>query len=353
MRMLVTGGAGFIGSHLVDLLIEEGHDVVVIDDLSGGFRENVNKKAEFVLGSLNDVNLVNRTMKNVDTVFHLAAYAAESLSHFIKNFNYNSNLIGSVNLINAAVNENVEKFLFTSSMAVYGTNQTPFNEDIIPNPEDSYGISKYAVERELKISNDLFGLKYVIIRPHNVHGERQNIGDPYRNVIGIFMNRIMKGLPPIIYGDGEQTRAFSYISDVAPCIAKAPFIRQAENEIVNVGAAEPYSINKLSRVVLKAMNSDLKPLHAPPRYEVKHAFCTIDKSVRVLGYKTTVNLDEGVTKMANWAKKVGPRTSKIWERVEIEKNLPVFWKSLMETGELNVPTEEHAELSKPKEKKEA
>src|SRR3990172_6815728 len=202
-RVLLTGGAGFIGSHIVDHLIAQGHDVTVIDDLSGGFERNVNSQAEFVKGSINDVKLVDRIVKGKDIVFHLAAYAAEGLSHFIKKFNYENNLIGSVNLINAAVRENIEKFLFTSSMAVYGTNQTPFSEDINPNPEDSYGVAKYATEKELKISHELFGLKYVIIRPHNVYGERQNIGDPYRNVIGIFMNRIMKGLPPLIYGDGN------------------------------------------------------------------------------------------------------------------------------------------------------
>jgi UDP-glucose 4-epimerase len=146
-KVLVTGGAGFIGSHVVDYLIDKGYDVTVMDDLSGGFKENVNKDAKFVEGSINDIKLVNRLVKDVDVVYHIAAYAAEGLSHFIKHFNYENNLVGSVNLINAAINENVEKFLFTSSMAVYGTNQTPFKESFTPNPEDSYGISKYAVER--------------------------------------------------------------------------------------------------------------------------------------------------------------------------------------------------------------
>jgi UDP-glucose 4-epimerase len=328
MRVLVTGGAGFIGSHLVDYLIDEmGEEVVVIDDLSGGFRDNVNKKARFINGSINDIRLVNKTMKRVDVVYHLAAYAAEGLSHFIKNFNYNNNLVGSINLINAAVNENVEKFLFTSSMAVYGTNQTPFDESFIPNPEDSYGISKYAVERELAITHELFGMKYVIVRPHNVYGVRQNIGDPYRNVIGIFMNRIMQGKRPIIYGDGKQTRAFSYVSDIIPCIAKAPFIRKADGETINLGAAEPCSINNLADMVLRAMGSNLKPVHAPPRYEVKHAYCTIKKSVRLLGFRSTVNLEEGIKIMANWAKEVGPRKSRFWEKLEINKKVPVFWRT--------------------------
>jgi len=329
MRSLVTGGAGFIGSHVVDYLIDElGHEVVVIDDLSGGFRENVNKNATFIKGSINDIKLVNKNMKNIDVVYHIAAYAAEGLSHFIKNFNYNNNLVGSVNLINAAINENVEKFLFTSSMAVYGTNQTPFKEEFTPSPEDSYGISKYAVERELAISRELFGLRYVIMRPHNVYGIRQNIGDPYRNVIGIFMNRIMQGKPPRIYGDGEQTRAFSYVSDIVPCIAKAAFTKKAESEVINIGAAEPCSINKLAGIVLKAMDSKLKPVHMPPRHEVKYAYCSIDKSVRILGYKTTIDVEEGIGIVAEWAKKVGPRKSKVWKNLEIEKNLPVFWRDL-------------------------
>lgn len=327
MKVLVTGGAGFIGSHLVDYLSDEmGHDVVVLDDLSGGFEDNVNKNAKFVRGSINDIKLVNKTMRDIDVVYHLAAYAAEGLSHFIKNFNYNNNLIGSVNLINAAINNNIKMFLFTSSMAVYGTNQTPFKEEFTPKPEDSYGISKYAVERELAISHEVFGLKYCILRPHNVYGPRQNIGDPYRNVIGIFMNRIMQGKPPRIYGYGKQTRAFSYIDDVAPCIAKAPFIKAAENEVINVGAAEPCTINRIAKLVLEAMDSNLKPVHMPTRYEVKHAYCTIDKSVRLLGYKTTVSLEKGVGIMAEWAKKVGPRKSTMWKKVEIEKNLPVFWR---------------------------
>src|SRR6185436_14584617 len=211
---LVTGGAGFIGSHVADELLKEGQQVVVLDDLSGGFTENVPSGAIFVRGSITDQDLVNRLFDRYSfaNVYHLAAYAAEGLSHFIKRFNYNNNLIGSVNLINASLNSGrVKCLVFTSSIAVYGRNQVPMTEDLVPQPEDPYGIAKYAVELDLKESHEMFGLNHIIFRPHNVYGERQNIGDRYRNVIGIFMNQILRGEPMTIFGDGEQTRAFSHI----------------------------------------------------------------------------------------------------------------------------------------------
>lgn len=324
-KILVTGGAGFIGSHVVDLLIGEGHEVRSLDDLSGGFMENVNPKAQFIRASIVDRDAVDKAVAGVEIVYHLAAYAAEGLSHFIRKYNYENNLIGSVNLINAAVNHNVKTFLFTSSMAVYGTNQTPMDEALTPNPEDPYGIAKYAVERDLLVARHLFGLNYVIIRPHNVYGERQNIGDKYRNVIGIFMNQIMQGKPPTIFGDGTQTRAFSYIGDVAPCIARAPFTPKAIGQTINVGAADSYSINELAEEVLKAMGSDLKPVHLQTRFEVKHAFCTTEKSENILGYRTNFPLVEGLKRMAAWAKKKGPQPQKKWDRYEVTKNIPRFW----------------------------
>src|SRR6266576_6035996 len=182
---LVTGGAGFMGSHVAVHLIKMGHDVVALDDLSGGFRENVPGEAIFIQCSIVDHDLINRLFDqySFENVYHLAAYAAEGLSHFTKRFNYSNNLIGSVNLINAAINHDVKCFVFTSSIAVYGGGQSPMSEDMIPGPEDSYGIAKLAVEQELRVSHDMFGLEYVVFRPHNVYGERQNIGDRYRNVV--------------------------------------------------------------------------------------------------------------------------------------------------------------------------
>jgi UDP-glucose 4-epimerase len=206
----VTGGAGFIGSHVVEHLLDSGHAVVAIDDLSGGFRDNVDSRARFVEGSIQDVATVERLFSEhrFDYVFHLAAYAAEGLSHFIKRFNYENNLIGSVNLITASIKaETVRCFVFTSSIAVYGRNQLPMHEDLTPAPEDPYGIAKLAFEQELRASEAMFGLPFVVFRPHNVYGERQNIGDRYRNVVGIFMNQALRGEPMTIFGDGSRGRS--------------------------------------------------------------------------------------------------------------------------------------------------
>ena len=327
MKCLVTGGAGFIGSHVADELISMGHDVVVLDDLSGGFAENVNAKAKFIEGDITDNELVKSLFSEnkFDYVFHLAAYAAEGLSHFIKRFNYTNNLIGSVNLINASVNNKIKCFIFTSSIAVYGKNQVPLNEEMVPMPEDSYGIAKYAVELELKESHEMFGLNYVIFRPHNVYGERQNIGDKYRNVIGIFMNSIMQDKNLIVFGDGEQTRAFSYISDVSPIIAKSPFTKEACNEVFNIGADTPYTVNQLALQIGESFAVKPKVKHVPERNEVKNAYSSHEKLYRVFGRHKHVDLKEGIDRMAAWAKKAGPKKSKDFDDIEIMKNLPPSW----------------------------
>lgn len=327
-KVLVTGAAGFIGSHVVDELLARDYDVVALDDLSGGFRSNVNDRATFVHGSILDVELVDQLFDDhrFDYVFHLAAYAAEGLSHFIRRYNYHNNLIGSVNLINAAVRTEVRCFLFTSSMAVYGGATPPVTEDMPTAPEDPYGVAKAAVEQDLRASREMFGMPYIIIRPHNVYGERQNIGDRYRNVVGIFMNKILRGEPVSIFGDGTQTRAFSYISDVAPIIAETIERPEAYNQIFNVGADHPVSINELGETVCRVMGVPFQPRYMPTRFEVKHIYPSHAKARRVLGYQGRVKLEDGLRAMAAWVEQVGARTTKRFDHIEIKRNLPPAWR---------------------------
>lgn len=324
---LVTGGAGFMGSHVAEHLLGMGHDVVVLDDLSGGFRENVPSQAIFMHGSVMDHELINRLFDRhaFDYVYHLAAYAAEGLSHFIKRFNYNNNLIGSVNLINAAVNHDVKCFVFTSSIAVYGAGQSPMSEDMTPVPEDSYGIAKLAVEQELRVSHEMFGLDYVIFRPHNVYGERQNIGDRYRNVVGIFMNQLLRGEPMTVFGDGTQQRAFTHIDDVAPIIASSGELPTARNQVFNVGADVPYTVNELAEIIAHAMGYPCKVNHLDARNEVKIAFSDHSEAERVFGTRKKTSLREGVAKMAAWVREHGARESNVFEGVEVLKNMPASW----------------------------
>jgi UDP-glucose 4-epimerase len=324
----VTGGAGFIGSHVADALIARGHDVTILDDLSGGFPENVPAAAVLVRGSVADHALVDRlfTERRFDHVYHLAAYAAEGLSHFIKRFNYTNNVIGSVNLLNASINSAVKTFVFTSSIAVYGRTPPPMTEEHGPAPEDSYGIAKYAVEMELRACRDLFGLDYVIFRPHNVFGPRQNIGDRYRNVVGIFMNQVLQGQPMTIFGDGTQTRAFSYIDDVAPMIADAIDTPASWNETFNVGADRPYSLLQLANAVASAMGVPASIQHLEARHEVPHAHSSHDKARRVFGARPQTPLAEGLDRMAAWVRDHGARTSAPFEGIEITRNLPASWQ---------------------------
>lgn len=325
---LVTGGAGFIGTHVVLHLIKAGHSVIILDDLSGGVKENVNPKAKLYIGSITDSTLVNQIFidHQITYVYHLAAYAAEGLSHFIRRFNYENNLIGSINLINTAVNHAVKCFVFTSSIAVYGTNQLPMIESNQPKPEDPYGIAKFAVELDLLNAYKMFGLNYIIFRPHNVYGSHQNIGDKYRNVIGIFMNQILKKEALTIYGDGNQSRAFSYIDDVAPYIAKSVDLEKARNQIFNIGSDKVFTLNELAKIVLDVMNADLEIDHLKSREEVKHAFADHEKFESVFDPDEYKSLEEGIKKMAQWVIINGSKSSRPFENVEIKKNLPENWK---------------------------
>jgi UDP-glucose 4-epimerase len=326
-KSLVTGGAGFIGSHVARHCMKLGHEVIAVDDLSGGFDDHVPPGATFIKGSVTDEGFVSDLFANhkFDYVYHLAAYAAEGLSHFIRRYNYNTNLIGSINLINESVKQKVKCFVFTSSIAVYGKGQLPMTEEMTPVPEDPYGVSKYAVELDLRAAHEMFGLNYVVFRPHNVYGENQNIGDKYRNVIGIFMNQIMQGKQLTVFGDGTQTRAFSYIDDVAIPIAKSVTIPAAQNEVFNIGADKPYTVNELATVVCNefGVKADIKHLSA--RNEVLHAYSDHAKAHRVFGEPTGITLQEGIKRMAAWAKKTGARQGQEFENIEIMEKLPDGW----------------------------
>ena len=333
IKVLVTGAAGFIGSHVCDHLIKTGYDVIALDDLSGGFEDNVNTKAQFVKGSINDVELINKLFEEhqFTYVYHLAAYAAEGLSHFIRRYNYNNNLIGSINLINASINSGTVKcFVFTSSIAVYGKNQLPMKEDLMPQPEDPYGISKLAVEQDLKSAHEMFGLDFIIFRPHNVYGERQNIGDPYRNVVGIFMNQIMQGKKLTVFGDGMQTRAFSHIDDVAPIIAKSVEMPQAYNEVFNIGADTPYTVKELTTLVCDAFGVSEQIEYLEARNEVVHAYSNHDKVHKFFGHMIkNITLKDGIERMVADAKEKGPRTGEKFKNIEVEKNMPPAWTKLI------------------------
>jgi UDP-glucose 4-epimerase len=282
-----------------------------------------------------DVEFVDRIFEGapIDHVYHLAAYAAEGLSHFIRRFNYTNNVIGSINLINAAVRNDVRRFVFTSSIAVYGTNQLPMSEDMTPIPEDPYGIAKYAVELDLRAAHELFGLEYTIFRPHNVYGENQNIGDRYRNVVGIFMNQVMQGQPMTVFGDGSQSRAFSYIDEVAPIIARSADEPRAVNETFNVGADQATTVLELATLIAAAFDTEPTIEQLPARNEVLHAFASHDKLQGVFGASESLSLADGLRRMAGWAQREGPRRTPEFRGVEVWKNFPAAWRGAVVDGD--------------------
>jgi UDP-glucose 4-epimerase len=331
VKALVTGAAGFIGSHLVDALLERGHGVVALDDLSGGVRGNVDADADFVEGDVLDDDLLAKLFEKerISHVFHLAALAAEGLSFFTKRRNYEVNLIGSSTVANAAVSaDTVECIVFTSSIAVYGHAQSPLTEETPPVPQDPYGVAKIAVEQDLRITQEVFDVPYIVFRPHNVYGPRQNMRDRYRNVIGIFMRQALADEPFTIFGDGTQTRAFTYIDDVAPIIAESIAIESAYGETFNIGADRPYSVNDLAEMVAKAMGVELRVTHLPQRHEPHDVYADHTKARRVFGELVRdVPLEEGLERMAAWAKERGAEQLMPPAEIEVERNLPPIWRS--------------------------
>ncbi len=330
MKYLITGVAGLLGSRLADWVIENtNNEVVGIDDLSGGYIENVNKNVKFYKFDLVDLEKVNGVFEKEkpDVVYHFAAYAAEGLSPFIRKYNYENNLIVSTNLITKSIQYDVKRFVFASSMSVYGDKyEPPFDESLKQAPIDPYGIAKYAVEQDLKIAYEQHGLPYTIVRPHNFYGKNQNIWDKYRNVLGIWMYQIINNMRPTIFGDGEQKRAFSYVDDSIKPLWNASQNDECIGEIINLGGIKEYTINEACDSLLKVTNTDLEPEYLEQRHEVKYAWSTWDKSVDLLDFKHKIDLEEGLTKMWEWAQKQPKRKRFFWSNYELTKGIYDFWK---------------------------
>ncbi len=300
-------------------------DIIGIDDLSGGYKEHVPTQVEFhALDLAKDE--ISSLFKGVDIVYHFAAYAAEGLSPFIRKFNYSCNLVATANVVNACIEHQVGRLVFTSSMAVYGVGTPPFQETDIPSPIDPYGVAKFACEMDIKIAGEQHGLDWCIIRPHNVYGRNQNIWDRYRNVLGIWMYQYKKGLPFTIFGDGSQQRAFSSMDDCLVPLWKAGTDPRASKQIINIGSWKYYSIKEASEV-LKKVIGDGDTKHEEARHEVKDALPSHEKSVQLLDYEDKTSLEAGLRDMWNWAKNQPDRPQKSWDSYELEKGIYGFWKN--------------------------
>jgi len=329
MKILITGVAGLLGSRLSDWIIENKPEVQIvgIDDLSGGYIENVNSKVE-----LWQMNLVNGNISECferhqfDYVYHMAAYAAEGLSPFIRSYNYQNNLVATSRVINECIKHDVKRLVFTSTMAVYGHgNGDIFDEKQVPCPVDPYGIAKYACEMDIKVAGEQHGLDWCIIRPHNVYGVKQNIWDKYRNVLGIWMYQHMNGEPMSIFGDGEQKRAFSFIDDCLEPLWKSSQQENCSKEIINLGGTRHYTINEANET-LKDVIKDGQTVYKEQRHEVKNAVPTWQKSVDLLGYEDKTTLYDGLSQMWEWVKKQPNRKRFVWGNYEVDKGIYSFWK---------------------------
>jgi UDP-glucose 4-epimerase len=331
MKAIVTGGAGFIGSHVAEELVAEGHRVLVLDDLSGGFLENLPAAAEVELRSVTaDLDELFRAYQP-DAVYHLAAYAAEGLSHHVPVFNYDNNLRGTVNTLSAAYRCGAKHFVFTSSIAAYGhpQDERPFDEDTPCHPCDPYGIAKLACEQHVEVFAGYYGRpSYTIFRPHNVFGPRQNIADPYRNVVGIFLAKAISGAALPVFGDGSQTRSFSYITSVAKCIAAAPFVEAARNATFNVGSDEPVSVLELGRTVCDVVGATPEFEFLPPRNEVHAAHSRHDRVRRCFAdaFREETEFRTGIELMYKYvSQRPFPPVTPCPSPIEIADRLPKSW----------------------------
>ena len=308
MKVLVTGGAGFIGSHVVEELIVKGYEVRVLDNLSTGRLENlknVEETVEVIIGNVRDYGKVLEAVNGVDAVIHEAALASVTRSIEDPLTVNQVNLEGTLNLLKACVELGVKKLIYASSSSIYGDTPTlPKREDMKPNPLSPYAVSKYAGEEFCRVFHKVYGLEAVALRYFNVYGPRQQYG-PYSGVITIFINRLLNGQPPIIFGDGEQTRDFTYVKDVAEATVKALEANQVGGEAINIASSSPISINNLASLLIELMGfKEVKPLYTEPRKgDVKYSYADIHKAEALLGWKPRTSLTEGLIKTIDWFRK--------------------------------------------------
>ena len=329
MKILITGIAGFLGSHLGEHFIKKGHEVIGVDNLMGGDRENIPEQCEFHEGDTRNLELMKKITIGVDLVYHCACSPHEGLSMFSPTHITNHTYANTVPLITASVNNKVKRFVYCSSMSRYGTNKTPFKEYMTPNPQDPYAISKVAAEETLKTLSPISNMEWVIVVPHNIIGTRQKYDDPYRNVASIMINRVLQGKQPIIYGDGSQTRCFSYISDNIKCLAECATSNKVVGEVINIGGdEETVTIEELARTICELLEVDFNPEYYPDRPgEVKHAHTSSDKARRLLDYKTGTTLREELQRMINYIKERGAKEFVYHKELEIiNDKTPKTWK---------------------------
>ncbi len=333
MKVFITGIAGFLGSHLADALLREGHEVSGCDNLIGGYLDNVPNGAEFYQIDCQYLNTMNKLLKGVDIVYHTACTAYEGLSVFSPNLICQNTYQITASVASAAISQNVKRFVYCSSMARYGEQESvPFVETMIPKPQDPYGISKFAAENMLKCLAEVHGMELVIAVPHNIIGPRQKYDDPYRNVASIMINMMLQGKQPIIYGDGEQKRCFSFVQDDIYCLMKMGFADNIIGEIINIGPDEEFiTINTLAQTIANLLNFDLDPIYVGGRpQEVKLATCSANKARKLLGYNTRYSLEDGLEEMIKYIKSRGTRKFRYHLDVEIiNKKTPETWTNKM------------------------
>lgn len=328
-QILITGVAGLLGSRLADWIINNKpeYDIIGIDDLSGGYIENIHPKVKFYKNNLITDNIENIFKENnIEYVFHFAAYAAEGLSPFIRSFNYDNNLKATSIIVNECIKHNIKRLVFTSTLAVYGYGEGGrFIETQIPKPIDPYGVAKFACEMDIQIAGEQHGLDWCILRPHNVYGINQNIWDKYRNVLGIWMYQHLNNQPMTIFGDGLQTRAFSYIDDSLEPMWNAATYNKASKEIINIGGINEYSINEAVNI-LKEIVGNVEIQYFEERHEVKHSITTWEKSVEYLDFQHKTDLYDGLKSMWEWAKHQPNRERFEWSQYELDKGIYSAWK---------------------------